>query len=162
MRMLSAARTKNIRGVIRTWDIWTWDIRTGNIRTGDIQTLAGKRRRQFFTGCGQIFRQHAGFPHGGHETGVARPPRQPMHVNVTGDAGAGRLADIETEIQPVRAVNLSQRRLAALGQPHHLFKCRDFSFDQARYVRIGRDHQMAARIRVTIQQHKTSFRTQHY
>src|SRR5690242_4480553 len=93
--VLSAARPENIRELCRTW--------IGP--TGTNWTGISKRRRQFLTGSRQILRQHPGFADGRHEAGVARPARQSMHVYVPGDAGAGGLPDIETEIQAVRTVN---------------------------------------------------------
>lgn len=50
-----------------------------------------KRGFQLEIRIGEIFRNHARFPDGGHEVRIARPARQHMHVDVPRDARARAL-----------------------------------------------------------------------
>src|SRR5258708_6058921 len=84
--------------------------------------------RKLLTGDLQILRQYAGLAHRGDEAGVPHPPRQSVHMDVSGDPGPSSLADIKAEIQPIRTIHLSQSRLAALRQTHQLFERGNLGF----------------------------------
>ena len=58
--------------------------------------------------------QHAHLAHDGHEVGVAVPARHQVHVHVVDDAGAGRTAEVQADVHPLRVVDLGERHL---GQP---------------------------------------------
>src|SRR5579875_237628 len=55
-------------------------------------------------------RQDARAGHGGHEVRVARPPGDGVHVEVTGDAGAGGPTEVDADVDPVGPVGGPQRR----------------------------------------------------
>src|SRR5829696_4003628 len=73
-----------------------------------------RRRRR------QIFRQDPHIADNGHEIRVAVPPRHQMYVQVIDDAGAGRPAQIDADVDALRFVRLGQRHLGMPGQSHQL------------------------------------------
>ena len=59
-------------------------------------------------GLRQLLGQHARLADDGHEVGVAVPARNDVEVQVIEDAGAGRLAEVDADVDAVRRVRLGQ------------------------------------------------------
>jgi hypothetical protein len=91
--------------------------RKGSVRRSELGT-------QFLVRRLQVFRQDARFAYGAHEVYVAEPARQDVHVDVTGDTGAGGFAHVHSQIDSVGSVELAQHAFQLLGERHHLLRCR--------------------------------------
>jgi hypothetical protein len=100
---------------------------------------------------GQIFGQDSRFADAGHEVCVPRPARHNVHVYVVGYSGAGGAAEIHPHIETLWMVNLTQRRLTALGQVHHLVGVFFAGRIELADVRVGRDHHVAADVGIKIE-----------
>ena len=88
-------------------------------------------------GLEQILGQHADVADHRHEVGVAVPARHQVHVQVIGDAGAGRTAEVEPDVHALRLVGLGER---GLGQPR-----RPGDVDQLVVVQRAERRDVAAR-----------------
>ncbi len=75
-----------------------------------------KDRPQPLDAGGHFLRQHADVADDRHEVGVAGPARHDVHVQVVGDAGAGGLAEIDADVQALRAVHLGHGDFGARGE----------------------------------------------
>ena len=60
---------------------------------------------QAFPGGFKVFRENAGFAHGGHEIGVAGPAGKKVHVEMIGDRPAAVLEEESVLMQAVRAAD---------------------------------------------------------
>ncbi len=61
-----------------------------------------EERPQFGVGLCQHLRENLRVAHGRHEVRVAAPPRNHMHVQVTGDASTRRVAEVHTDVEALR------------------------------------------------------------
>jgi hypothetical protein len=73
---------------------------------------------------------------------------------MVGNAGAGGTAQIHSEIETLRRINFSQRRLRTLGELHYLvgsFFGRSIKLAQ---MRVGRNHQVTTDVRIEVKNYK--------
>src|ERR1700674_3292991 len=66
------------------------------------RALLSQSLAQFRVGRGKLFRLEARFAHRGHEIRVAGPAGHEMHMEMMGNAGAGRGAQIHARVDAVR------------------------------------------------------------
>ncbi len=117
--------------------------------------MCGVRQRNLFCqrladaarGFFQGFRQDASFGDHAHEVGVGHPARQHVHVDVSGDTGSGGLADVHSQIDAIRAIELAEHAFQALGQEDHLGRGLGGQQVQAVHVLVGDDHDVAGGVR---------------
>ena len=109
---------------------------------------AVKAAMQALVGFVQIFGKNPRFADRGDETDVARPARQHVHVNMAGDACAGALADVHSDVQPLGFVFGLQVPGGLGGQVEHFVTRLRAGLVQLRYVRIRNHHQVAGGIGV--------------
>ena len=64
--------------------------------------FAGQLGDQPIVKLGQALDDHLGLAQHGHEVGVAVPPRDDVPVEMAGQAGAGRLAEVQPDIVTLR------------------------------------------------------------
>src|SRR5208283_1741313 len=91
----------------------------------------------------QRLRQHPRFADYAYEIGVGYPARQDMHVDVSGYSGAGGFSDVHSKIDAVGCVEMTQNRLHALGQGHHLLGGIGGDLLQLVQVGVGDDHDVS-------------------
>src|ERR1700704_2585930 len=77
-----------------------------------------------------------------------------MHMNMAGHSGAGRFAQVHSQIEALRPVHLAQMYFRQPGHPHHLVENGFGSGFQAGNVLVGGNHQMPRRVRINIQDDK--------
>ena len=122
---------------------WGAPIRTGRSRSAWAASVIPSSRQPLENRLqprlrrAEIFRHHPHVADDGHEVRVAIPPRHEVHVQVIGDAGAGRPAEIDTDVQTLRAVRLLQRDLRMAREAHQLRIHLSF-FNDKRIVRSNR------------------------
>lgn len=116
-----------------------------------------KRFSHPLPGCAQIFRKHPRLRHRRHEVGIANPPRHRMHVQMSGNARSRRLAQVQSEIEPMRPVKLLQRALRQLREDHQFVRRIGVEFGDAIEVRVGHHHHVPRRVRVRIEADETGF-----
>src|SRR5262249_10808186 len=71
-------------------------------------------------GLAQILGQDARLADDRHEIGVAGPARHEVDVDVIDDAGAGRAAEIDADVDPLRRVRFGERDLGVAREAHQL------------------------------------------
>src|SRR3972149_2835192 len=64
-------------------------------------TLHLQRLSELGAGLVELLGEHAHFGVDRHEAGVAAPPRHDVQVQVIGNPGPGRLAEVEPQVEPV-------------------------------------------------------------
>src|ERR1700674_2890061 len=77
-----------------------------------------QRPAKFCIRRGKVFRFQARFADRSHEVCVASPSGQQMHVQMIGDARAGRTAQIHAEVVSFGMIDRIERRLHALRKLH--------------------------------------------
>lgn len=75
-------------------------------------------------------------------------------MNVIGDAGAGDASQVHAQIEALRLVNQTQRRLAPLSQIHHFISDIFGGLGQLTNMVIRSDHQMAADVWIPIKDYE--------
>ena len=70
---------------------------------------------------------------------------------MTGNASARTFSHIEAHIEAIGLVDLLQNLLAPTGQGHHLAQFRTCCVGECGHMPVGNDHQVACRVRVSIQ-----------
>src|SRR5687767_13878082 len=108
------------------------------------RTKAGSRRAK-------LLGQHARPSDDGHEVGVAVPARHEMHVHVLDDAGAGRRAEIDADVDSFQPVGLAQRGLASLREQAHLVHLAGRELRERGLVPVRHHHQVAVVIGVKVE-----------
>ena len=109
----------------------------------------------------QRLRKHPRLPNHGHEVGIAQPPRQGMHVQVRGNPGPRRLAQVQSHVDPLGCVHLAQNRVGSLRQRHHLERRRLIQRGQRLLVGIRHDHDVTGSVREGIQANKAMLCPKH-
>ena len=71
-----------------------------------------------------------------------------------GNTCPGRLANIRTQVERLRLINLAEHLHAAVGQFHHLGTGLHIQVFNGRLVRIGNHQQVPARIRIPVEDYK--------
>ena len=115
-------------------------------RTGVAEFLSGpliKRLPNADVSLVKVFGEHAGFADDAHEIRVGHPAGKHVHVDVSGDAGPGGLADVHAEIDSVGMIELAQDAFHALAEHHHFHG--GFRGEVAKLVEVlvGNDHDVA-------------------
>lgn len=101
-----------------------------------------------------------GFGHGtrladcGDEVDVAEPTRQDVHVKVTSHAGTGGFAQIHSDVEAVRVIDLCQCGLSAFREVHHFISDLFVAFIEVGDVLERKDHQMTGAVGINIQDDK--------
>ena len=99
----------------------------------------------------QRLRQNPRLAHHRHEVRIRHPARQDVHVDVSGDAGAGGFADVHAQVDAVGVVEFAQDCLHALRQRHHFIRGFWRELLQFVEVRVGDDHHVAGSVGKRIQ-----------
>ena len=85
-----------------------------------------------------------------------------MHMNMIGDAGAGDSAKVHAHIKSLRLIDFSQRSLAPLHEIHHLIGDFLVCYRQIADVRVRRNHQMTADVRVPVEDYEVMIAAENY
>ena len=101
---------------------------------------------------GQVFGQHPRLADDGHEVGVAVPARHQVHVQVIEDAGAGRTAEIDPDVDALRLVRLASATLSARCVSSAIsFNSSAVSSRSRRDVAARHDHQVAVVVGIQVE-----------
>ncbi len=112
---------------------------------------SSKLLAQLLISSRQVFRVNAGLSDSCHKVSVANPARQDVHVKMVGDSSSGSAAKIHPDVESIRVIDFTHRRLAAFRQIHHLvcrFLRRGGDFGD---VRVGHDHRVAADVGIDVE-----------
>ena len=99
----------------------------------------------------ETLRQHARVADRRHEVGVAVPARHEMDVEMIHDAGAGRSAEIDPDVDSLRRIGLGERHLRVPRQPHQLRPLVARRRGERRHVAVRHNHQVTVVVRKQIE-----------
>lgn len=102
----------------------------------------------------ELFGQDASLPDRGNETGISRPAREHVQVQVVRDAGPGAFPKIHAKIIPFGMIAISQCPLKAPGQLHHFGERSGLDILEAGNVGIRDHHGMAGSVRKEVEKNE--------
>lgn len=106
---------------------------------------------QFVESRGKILRLKACLCDCGHEIRISDPARQHVEMQMSSDAGACAAAKIHAQVIALRMINTGKRLLHVLRKTHHFPEGLGIAFRKFRNMRVGHHHDVASRVRETIQ-----------
>ena len=111
----------------------------------------GRRRRHACSGSSGITRV---LGDDRHEVRVAAPARDDVQVDVVGDAGAGRAAQVHAQVDAVRPVLLAKRPLEPAREAHQLGELLGGGLAERAQVALRRHHHVPAGVGVEVHHHE--------
>jgi len=91
----------------------------------------------------ESFGEDASFGDDGNEIGVREPARQDVHMEVSGDACAGGLADVHAQVNAVGGIDLAEDVFGFLCEGHHFLSGLGGHLLKFVQVGVGDDHEVA-------------------
>ena len=100
------------------------------------------------------FRHCAGLAEGGDEVDVAEPSREDVHVKMSGNARTGGFAEVHSDVEAFRVIDLLERGLRSFCQVHHFVGDLFVGFVDLGDVIEWQDHQVSRAVRINIEDDK--------
>lgn len=99
----------------------------------------------------EILRQHARFRGDRYEIGVADPAGQRMQVEVSRNAGAGRFAEVEAEVEAVGMVERGEGTFGASSEVHHFSGGWSGQSRERCLVFVGHHHDVSGGVGIAVE-----------
>jgi hypothetical protein len=107
----------------------------------------------------QFFRQHARLTHDTGEIRISRPPGDHVKMEMLADSSARCRAEVHSQIEAFRAIQLLQSGDGSLRELHHFCELIDICSNKVIEMLVWRNHQMAGRIWKQIEDYKIAIAT---